>query len=261
MKDSITVVILTFLLVFAFPVRGQPPNGKAWVAVESFSDEFDAKNVDSEKWYPLNPKWSGRLPSRFAKENVVLRDGKLIIKGTKVSSLDELAKEGVQYKTGILKSQRPIKYGYFEIKARVANSRISSAFWLYDHSKTTWTEIDIFELCGRPPCSETFHTNAHARVIDNITGKQKDLAFTEKFRTADLVPDGVLVAGLEWDDSFLRWYVNGKKIREMKNVYWHDPLFIVLDSEVFLDWFGRPEDQELPSEFVVDYIRVWQQEK
>lgn len=261
MKFTKVLFIIGLLCVISTPAKSAPPSGSRWIGVEAFTDNFESREVDSEKWYPLNPKWTGRPPSRFAKENVFLRDGKLIIKGSKVSPDEAWAKEGVEFKTGVLKSQRPIKYGYFEIRARVAKSKISSAFWLYDHSKTTWTEIDIFEICGVPPCSAIYHTNAHARVENGLTGKFEQLTFTEKFPAAELIIDGLVTAALEWDENFLRWYVNGKKIRELKNVHWHEPLFLVLDSEVFLDWFGRPAENELPSEFAVDYVRVWQRAK
>lgn len=234
-----------------------PPNGK-WQVVGEHSDEFDGSALDSSKWYPLNPKWVGRPPSVFAKENVFLRNGQLVIQGTKVAAADPLFAKGIRYRTGTIKSQRPIKYGYFEIKATIAKSRISSAFWLYDHSDVTWTEIDVFELCGQPPCSSTFHTNAHVRLGGMHAGPSADRVFSEKFPMAELIGSGTLVAGLEWDKEWLRWYVNGKVIRQTKNDHWHHPLFIVTDSEVFTEWFGPPGDDELPSEFVVEYIRVWQ---
>jgi beta-glucanase (GH16 family) len=236
------------------------PPGQAvnWKMHENFSDEFDGNGLDSSKWYPLNPKWIGRPPSIFSKENVQVKNGQLVILGTKIDSSDPLYKLGARYLTGTVKSQRPIRYGYFEIKAKVAESRISSAFWLYDHSQTTWTEIDVFELCGKPPCSHLYHTNAHARTGDEISGGTVDNEWPEKFRTAELIKDGPIVAGLEWDADWLRWYVDDKLIRQTKNIHWHSPLFLVIDSEVFTKWFGEPGDDELPSKFVVDYVRVWQ---
>ncbi len=259
----LNVVALSFLAFLALSMAGSgyaAPPGKSvnWKILDEFSDEFDGNEVDSSKWYPLNPRWVGRPPSLFAKENVQIRGGKLVILGTKVDASDPLYKKGTRYLTGTLKSQRPIRYGYFEIKGKVAASRISSAFWLYDHSQTTWTEIDVFEMCGKPPCSEIYHTNAHARIVDNKSKVSIDNEWPEKFRTADLIKGAAFVAGLEWDSDWLRWYVDGKLIRQVRNIHWHSPLFIVIDSEVFTKWFGEPDEDELPSEFVIDYVRVWQ---
>lgn len=254
-----TFMLAILMLAIAGHGHAAPPGQAAnWKKIEEFSDEFDGTTVDSSKWYPLNPKWAGRPPSQFTKENVLIRDGNLVILGTKVDSSSPLYQKGTRYLTGTLKSQRPIRYGYFEIKAKIAKSRISSAFWLYDHSKVTWTEIDVFELCGKPPCSDIFHTNLHARLDDRSSGTLTDKAWPEKFRASELLEDGRLVAGLEWDADWVRWYVNGKLIRQSRNTNWHAPLFIVIDSEVFTKWFGDPNDNELPSEFAVDYVRVWQ---
>lgn len=250
-------VVLIVVLFFAGIVSANPLSVGKWQVVEEHSDEFGGGSLDATKWYAINPKWTGRPPGIFAKENVLLREGKLVIRSTKVPTSDPLFLTGIRYRTGTIKSRQPVKYGYFEIRATIAKSRISSAFWLYDHSDVTWTEIDVFELCGKPPCSSIFHTNAHVRLGGKHAGSNADRAFPEKYSSGDLVGSGTLVAGLEWDRNWLRWYVNGNLIRTTKNDHWHHPLFLVIDSEVFSDWFGDPADDELPSEFLVDYVRVW----
>lgn len=257
LKPISQVASSLFIFCWTCAVTAAPPSSGNWQPVGDHTDEFNSNTLDSSKWYPLNPKWSGRPPSVFAKENVFLRDGKLVIQGTKAPPSDSLIEKGIRFRTGTIKSQRPVKYGYFEIKATIAKSRISSAFWLYDHSDVTWTEIDVFELCGKPPCGNTYHTNAHVRLGGKHAGPSADRAFPEKFSAAELVGNGTIVAGFEWSKEWLRWYVNDKLIRQTKNNHWHHPLFIVIDSEVFTDWFGEPADDELPSEFLVDYIRVW----
>jgi hypothetical protein len=35
---------------------------------------------------------------------------------------------------------------------------------------------------------------------------------------------------------------------------------VVFDSESFPDWFGIPEDKDLPSTFSIEYIRAWKKE-
>lgn len=258
MRTGSWCLFLFSFFLFASDLQAAPPSGLSWKKIAEFSDEFDGEHLDASKWYPLNPKWVGRFPSFFSRENVRLRDGNLVIFGTKVDLDDPFFKKGIRYFTGTLKSQRPIKYGYFEVRAKIGDSRISSSFWLYDHSKVTWTEIDIFELCGKPPCSKFFHTNLHARVSDPLTGGFVDKEWPKKFASKEILSESWFVAGFEWGEDWLRWYVDGKLIREEKNTHWHDPLYVVLDSEVFEKWFGEPESSELPSEFFVDYVRVWQ---
>lgn len=257
MKPTVIGLLLYSLSLASPSILAAPPNGKSWVKVEQLSDEFNGVALNLEKWYPFNPKWRGRPPSQFDRGNVVVRDGRLSILTTKPRTDMMISDSEIKYLTGTIKSRVPVLYGYFEMKGKIADSRVSSAFWLYDHSKVTWTELDIFELCGRPPCSKIFNTNAHAKIPDPTTGKLHDLVYTAKFDRSELMPARDVVAGLEWDRDWIRWYVNGKMVRELKNYYWHSPLYIVVDSEVFSAWFGDPEDSELPAEFSVEYVRTW----
>jgi hypothetical protein len=32
---------------------------------------------------------------------------------------------------------------------------------------------------------------------------------------------------------------------------------LIFDSETMPDWFGMPNDKELPSTFTIDYVRAW----
>ena len=66
------------------------------------------------------------------------------------------------------------------------------------------------------------------------------------------------VYGLEWTPDYLKWYIDGKCVGELKNEFWNQPLTINFDSETFPDWFGLPDPKDLPSVFEIDYIRVWE---
>jgi len=45
-----------------------------------------------------------------------------------------------------------------------------------------------------------------------------------------------------------------------KNTHWHRPLYLIFDSETMPDWFGMPEDEDLPSTFNIEYVRAWRKE-
>ena len=51
--------------------------GDGWVFDLEFSDEFNSKNLDDNKWWDFNPSWHGRKPGYFARENVAVQDGSL----------------------------------------------------------------------------------------------------------------------------------------------------------------------------------------
>jgi len=52
-----------------FPLSDQG-NSKQWTLLKKYSDEFDSKKLNTQKWYPNNPKWKGRPPTYFHGSNV-----------------------------------------------------------------------------------------------------------------------------------------------------------------------------------------------
>jgi hypothetical protein len=41
---------------------------------------------------------------------------------------------------------------------------------------------------------------------------------------------------------------------------WHSPLYLTFDSETMPEWFGMPDDKDLPSTFTIDYVRAWKRD-
>ena len=41
------------------------------------------------------------------------------------------------------------------------------------------------------------------------------------------------------------------------HTHWHQPLFLIFDSETMPEWFGMPDDKDLPSTFSLEYVRAW----
>jgi hypothetical protein len=54
-----------------------------------------------------------------------------------------------------------------------------------------------------------------------------------------------------------RHYFDGVLVRTVANTMWHQPLFLIFDSETMPDWFGMPADADLPSTFSIEYVRAW----
>ncbi len=77
--------------------------------------------------------------------------------------------------------------------------------------------------------------------------------------------DGLHVYGCEWDENGLKFYTDGKLVRdidksEMGEVWClTNPLKVWVDSEAFA-WEGFPEESELPADYEIDYIRVWRKQ-
>lgn len=241
------------------PLAG-PPAGSKWQPIPELTDEFEGDKLDSKKWHDHNPRWKGRPPAFFSKKNVSVSDGKLHLTA-RAQDLSDLPKEYHTFTTAAVKSKVRVLYGYFEIKCMPMNSRASSAFWFdaidKEKGKTVWqTEIDVFEICGRSPERDRLYPmNAHVWVTPQDGAKhwRRWSEWKAPFRFAD----DYHVYALEWDKNVIKWYVDGKVVREAENTHWHQPLNMDFDSETFPKWFGLPRKENLPSTFSIEYVRSW----
>jgi len=170
---------------------------------------------------------------------------------------EEMKKRGYfDYTSAAVHSKTRTAYGYFEVKAKPMNSAGSSSFWFQQDDDSAWaTEIDVFEIGGKAKGFEDKY-NMNAPVFRTPKGKKSwdvQHTWTAPFRLADAYH----VYGLDWSKDSLQWYVDGVVVRTVENTVWHQPLFLIFDSETMPGWFGMPKDEDLPSTFSVEYVRAW----
>ncbi|MGL4293936.1 MAG: family 16 glycosylhydrolase [Bacteroidales bacterium] len=254
-----TTAILTSACSFVKQERPAPvgvENPGEWEYSESFSDEFEANNLDTTKWLNYNPNWMGREPALFVKENAFIRDGSLIIKGKR----EELVNPPAGYhtfSTAAVQSRKKGHYGFYEIRCKPMYSALSSAFWLYTNNGNVSEEIDIFEICGRHDTEKhyehTYFATSHFIIFP------KDIHITENVphKTDFKLADEYITAGLDWNEEEIVWYLNGEVIRRRKNDFWQMPEIINFDSEAFPNWWGLPSDSDNGGEFIIEYFRHW----
>ena len=254
LKRLIPVWLLVSCGGAALPLLADPPAGSKWEPIPELTDEFDGIALNAAKWHDCNPGWQGRQPGFFSKKNVSVSDGKLHL-AAKAEDLPDLPKGYHTFTTAAVKSKALVKYGYFEIKCRPMKSQASSAFWFYNSTKEIWTEIDVFEICGvGEKWKRTYNMNAHVFHTPTETKHwSKGGVWTAPF---DFAEDYHIYA-LEWDQQKIKWFVDGKVVRELDNTHWHQPLTMNFDSETMPDWFGLPDKKDLPSVFSIDYVRSW----
>ena len=275
-RDRLVIFILAALAMTGCGARGEsavsgggkahgasalpkPPLPGRWELIEELTDEFDGAKLDDAKldgtkWHPCNPGWKGRKPGFFASENVKVRGGKLHLTA-RMEDRKGLPEGYHTYTTAAVKSKAMVLYGYFEIKCRPMDSRASSAFWFYRSTPDIWTEIDVFEIGGGAPGHEhTVHMNAH---VFHTPTEKRHWSRGGKWKAPFRLADGYHVYALEWDRKELKYYVDGKVVRTMKNTHWHQPLHMNFDSETMPKWFGLPKAESLPSTFSIEYVRSW----
>jgi len=250
--------LLGFLAMPSATLAQQPASAPIpghWRIVPGFSDEFNAPQLDSGKWQPKNPEWPGRPPGLYLEKNVVIKDGKLHLK-LKAENVPDMPAGYKDYTCAIVRSQKRIRYGYFEIRCQVGNSAGTSAFWLYHNEPERWTEIDIFELApGHPKYGRTLFTNA---PVFRYPGLSTPLDHKQEFPLQDNPATTWHTWALQWDADLLTFFLDGKPLRSLANTYWKTPLRLIFDTETHPGWMGLPDPAALPATFVIDYVRTWQ---
>ena len=261
-----------------------PDNTGGWVMNSDLSDDFNGTEIDTKKWFVEGRNgdyyiWKGRAPSQFVPHNVIVEDGNLKLRtawepdykfyeesysdgnmGT--SKYGEHEGKPMPVTTAGVLTNKRFLYGYMEVRSKVGNAAITGAFWAIGHEQ----ELDVYELMGNPKNKkgnikeDSYLATAHdwsppAQRPTKIFNHVEDL----DFRTAD----GFHVYGAEWGVDYLKLFIDGKMIRHFTQdqlgtaFVLNNPMEVWLDSEIFF-WLGMPHKEELPVDFEIDYMRVWQ---
>ncbi len=240
-----------------FPLSDQENEG-GWAKVEALSDEFDGQDLDLKKWTRGLGWWKGRQPALFSDKNVTVSDGKLHLTMRKEKVSEEFEKLGYKdYTSACLYSKVRAHYGYYEVKAKPMDSAGSSSFWFQVEDVPGWlTEIDVFEIGGKAKGYEhKYNMNLHVFKTPN---EKKHWSVGGEWVAPWRLADDYHVYGLEWTPKEIKYFVDGVVVRTVENTHWHQPLFMIFDSETMPQWFGMPNDKDLPSTFSVEYVRAWE---
>ena len=243
----------------ALPLSHQSDSG-GWMKYEPMSDEFEHGFLDTDKWVRNMHWWKGRQPALFKAENVTVENGQLLLRMRKEPVPEEFGKLGYHdYTSAAVYSRDRTCYGYFEVKARPMNSCGSSSFWFQQDATPGWlTEIDVFEIGGKAPGHENkYHMNLH---VFRTPTEKRHWSIGGDWEAPWRLADDFHIYGLEWDEENIKYYVDGVLVRRVRNTHWHQPLYLIFDSETMPDWFGMPDDRDLPSTFHIEYVRAWKRQ-
>lgn len=240
----------------AYPLSDQE-NRNGWVRFEPMSDEFEEKELAHSKWDTSRRGWNGRQPALFSEKNVSVSDGKLLLTMRKEKVPEECEKQGYHdYTSAIVRSKEITRYGYYEVRAKPMNSGGSSSFWFHAVDGTPGgREIDVFEISGNAKGFEQkYNMTLH---VTEAPPEKKHWRVFHAWIAPWRLADDYHIYGLDWDKNEIRFYVDGVLIRSVENTHWHQPLALIFDSETMPQWFGMPDDKDLPSTFTVEYVRAW----
>jgi beta-glucanase (GH16 family) len=118
---------------------------------------------------------------------------------------------------------------------------------------TKGMEIDICEyLSGWGPCRYNI-----AMHWDGYGRDHKGSGQTNNYVNPD--KDGYITCGVLWTPGKLQYYANGKEIFHFENERVPDAPDFIIYNFVHGGWDNLPlDDAQLPADYVIDYVRVWQ---
>ncbi|WP_417291368.1 family 16 glycosylhydrolase [Corallibacter sp.] len=227
-----------------------------------FEENFDDESLNMSNWnYQLGngcPEicgWGNNERQFYTKENVSLRNGKLVITATK---------DSLGYKSGRITTQDKFEfqYGTVEVKAKLPKGYgIWPAIWMLGSNidAVGWPtsgEIDIMEYVGKSP--HEIHTTLH-------TSDSHGKSINTKISTIETIEDGFHVYKCHWNSEKIEFFIDDALVYtfspENKNEkVWpfNQPFYIILNLAVGGN-FGGPDvdDTIFPQEFIIDYVRVY----
>jgi len=266
----------------AYPYS-DPNNTGGWVLNKDFSDEFEGDKLDESKWFIQGANdeyyiWKGRAPSQFVPHNVLVEDGKLKLRtqwepdynfanesyadgNMGASPYGEYKGKPMPVTTAGVLTRKRFLHGYMEVKSKVGDAAITGAFWGLGHEQ----ELDVYELMGKPKKKGKIHEKSALATAHDWSPPA--VRPTNVFNHVEELPyrvaDDFHVFGAEWGVDYLNLYIDGKLVHRVTQndvgLDWvlNNPMEIWLDSEIF-HWLGMPHKEELPVDFEIEYLRVWQ---
>ena len=247
-----------------------------------FNENFDS--LDLNKWdrstalpvddFPCDV--AGGDPYFFMKpENVFVKDGFCHILATKKTSDKDTLCQPKVYCGGEIKSFTYSKsevdpfrnYSfptdtYIEARVKTMSSdrcHLGSLFWLW--GLTTGQELDIMETSGA--ADNAFSMTLHEHAMDKHPTQR--IYVKDSTRTNIDMTSMFLTVGCMYSDSIIRLFVNGQEVSQQKTYRGLFPFGLRLGTSyvTMARWRKNPlpPDDCMPSEFLIDYVRVYQNPK
>lgn len=234
-----------------------------------WSDEFDGNNVNRDYWtFETGASGWGNneLQDYTDGDNASVKDGILTIQARKTGSMATQKRGEYTSTRMITKEKQEFQYGRIEARMKMPKGTGTwAAFWMLggNFPETMWPhcgEIDIMEYVG-------FDQNVQNAAIHN--GSSFGNTFNKGKTTVENAENEFRVYGVLWDKYSIKFYVDSVdnvfytyQPKEYNLTTWpHDqPYFILFNLAIGGSWGGKKgvDDTIFPVDFLVDYVRVYQ---
>jgi beta-glucanase (GH16 family) len=227
--------------------------------VQTWSDEFNGNGVDGGKW-GIDQGGGGFGNNELEyytnrQDNVRVEGGNLIITARRENY------GGNQYTSGKLTTSGKFStiYGKFEMRAKLPRGQgIWPAFWMLGDNigQRGWPacgEIDIMEYIGRE--GDVVHGSTHGVGTDHSSSVSRGG-----------LSDGFHTYAANWQPNSIDFLIDDQVYYTVQRSWGGDwpfadhNFFIILNLAVGGNWPGNPDGStQFPQEFVIDYVRVYEQ--
>ncbi len=251
----------------------RPPVEGDWEM--TFNDDFDGSEIDMTKWHIYGPNWwGGKSKTHWSKDNLVLGDGKVRMRMSVDPGWhndDPNSGHQSELAGGLLETYGKWvqRYGYFECRAKLPEAPgLWPAFWLMPdrgpEAGPQWKrqdtgkggmEFDIMEHLTR---WGPYRYNI-AMHWDGYGKGHKSVGSTNIYVHPD--EDGYITTGLLWLPGKAVFYCNGEEVARWENPRISDVRSCILLTMPIGGWDNNAIDNDqLPADWTIDYVRVWQRE-
>lgn len=255
-------VLWVMLLLFTSCAQKESGDGYKVVWEENFKDSTKLEN----NWSKIprgRSDWNNYMSDYDGLFDV--KNGNLVLKGIKNTVLPD---DSVPYLTGgvYTKGKRTFSNGRLEIRARLFGARSAwPAFWLLPENEQ-WPhggEIDIME---RLNLDDYVYQTVHSDYTYNQGIKDNPKSGV----IAHIKPDTYNVYAVELFADSLSFFINDTHTFTYPRIetdksgqfpFGDKEFYLLLDMQLGGDWVGPVNEQDLPVEMHIDWIRFLQKEE
>jgi beta-glucanase (GH16 family) len=255
----------------------RPPVEGDWV--KTLDENFDGPTIDRSKWNIYGPNYWDKA-THWSKDNLLLAHGMATLRFEKKrgyhnddpnpKELQNLSgQKESDYACGFLETYGKWvqRYGYFEARVKLPTAPgLWPTFWLIPDRGASagpqWKrqdtanggmEFDIMEHLTR---WGPYRYNI-ALHWDGYGKDHASIGSATNYIQAD--QEGFITSGLLWTPGSAIFFCNGKEIFR-----WEDPRVGSVPSSIIIEmtaggWDNNAlDDRQLPADYLIDYVRVWQ---
>lgn len=270
--------VIAILLAMPQSLRADDPAAK-WKLV--WSDEFDyqglpdAKKWDYEEGFIRNNE--AQYYTRARLDNARVENGHLIIEGRKEKYANPrynpnggrrgASRQFAEYTSAslITHNKADWQYGRIEVRAKIPQGQgVWPAIWMLgaDSRRVGWPaagEIDIMEFVGHMP--QFIHGTVHYQKDGKHASSGSKVVIDKPF-------DNFHVYAVEWSVRQMNFYVDKQKYFtfDLENAEnkgqnpFHQKQYLLINLALGGSWGGKIDDAIFPCRYLVDYVRVYQDE-